>query len=562
MYTERFFINPHRVLSWLLWLLLPIAALIVPVPSMSLTIDIETGHAKHEVSNEPALLRIGNRDVVKFHAAIGSATPADRVLMAEEEIAKLSDGELNNPISVHETKLGGNPGLAVYVGKTKVFGLLEADVDPLSDHSLQDEAALAAKNLSSALTVLQRQRQPDVILRGTALSVVAIALFALVAWLIMRVRIRAIRALEASARRGLDKFILHGVDMVRPLTLFLEGITAFASWLAIFFAAYVCASFVLGSFPYTAPWGEALAGNLMRLFEQFGQRAVDAIPGILTVAVIFIIARMATRLLSAFLRAVEEERISAPFLYPDTARATRWLLLAVIWLFALAIAYPHIPGSDSVAFQSNSVITGLMLSLGSAGIVNQAMNGLVLVYSRALVQGDVVKIGDEKGVVISVGLLSTKIKTCKSEEITIPNTLVVSTQIKNFSRPVAGGKGAAISARVSIGYDTSWRQVAAMLTNAARNTSGIRQDLAPYVLQRELAEFYVNYDLVAYIERPEMYELVLNELHGNIQDIFNEHEVQIMSPNFQMQPDKKVLVPKERWFASPANVGRNPEKVL
>lgn len=555
MYSERFFMNPHRVLSWLLWLLLPIAALTAPVPSMSLT--IETGHAKYEAANEPAMLRIGNRDVVKFYATIGSATPADRVLMAEEEVAQLSDSELSGPISVHETKMGGNPGLAVYVGPTKVFGLLEADIDPLSDHSLQDEAALAAKNLSGALTVLQQQRQPNVILRGAALLLGATALFALVAWLIMRVRIRVIRALEASARRGLAR---HGVDMAPPLTLFLEGITAFASWLAIFFAAYVCVSFVLGSFPYTAPWGEALAGNLLRLFQRLGLRAVDAIPGILTVAVIFIIARMAARLLSAFLRAVEEDRISAPFLYPDTARATRWLLLAAIWLFALAIAYPHIPGSDSAAFQSISVITGLMLSFGSAGIVNQAMNGLVLVYSRALVQGDVVKIGDEKGVVISLGLLSTKIKTCKSEEITIPNTLAVGTKIKNFSRLAT--KGAAISARVSIGYDTSWRQVAAMLTLAAKNTSGIRQDAAPYVLQRELAEFYVNYDLVAYIELPEMYELVLNELHSNIQDIFNEYGVQIMSPNFQAQPDKKVLVPKERWFASPANADRHPEKIF
>lgn len=553
MYSEHFFINRHRVLSWLMWLLLPIAVLTAPVPSMSLT--IETGHAKHDATNEPAMLRIGNRDVVKFHATIESATPADRVLAAEEQVAQLSDRELNSPISVHEARLGEETGLAIYAGSSKLFGLLKADIDPLSDRSLQDEAALAANNLSIALQALQRQRQPETMLRGTALSLVAIALFALVTWLIMRVRIRVIRALEASARRGLAKLILRDVGMAAPLTLFLEGITAFASWLAVFFAAYVCVSFVLGSFPYTAPWGAALSGNLMRLFQQLGQRAVDAIPGILTVAVILIIARIATRLLSAFLRAVEEDRISTPFLYPDTARATRWLLVAAIWLFALAIAYPYIPGSDSAAFQSISVITGLMLSLGSAGIVNQAMNGLVLVYSRALVQGDIVKIGDEKGIVMSVGLLSTKIKTCKSEEITIPNTSVVSTQVKNFSRPTPG-KGAAISVRMSIGYDASWRQVAAMLTLAARNTSGIRQDVAPYVLQRELAEFYVNYDLVAYIERPEMYELVLSELHGNIQDIFNEHEVQIMSPNFQTQPDKKVLAPKELWFAPPAGVDR------
>jgi small-conductance mechanosensitive channel len=557
MVSERYFINRHRVLSWLMWLLLPIIALTAAAPSMALI--IETGNAQNKATNAPALLRIGNRDVVKFYATIGSVTPADRVHAAEEQVAQLPDKGLNSPISVHETKMGEETGLAVYVGPTKLFGLLKADIDPLSDYSLQDAAALAANNLSIALQALQRQGKPEIMLRGAALSLPAIALFALATWLIMRLRIRVNRALQVTTRRGLAKFILRGATTAAPLTIFLEGITAFASWLAVLFAAYVCVSFVLRSFPYTAPWGAALAGNLMRLFEGFGQSAVASIPDILMVAVIFIIARMATRLVSAFLRAVEEDRISAPFLYPDTALATRWLLLAAIWLFALAVAYPHIPGSNSGAFQGISLIAGLMVSLGSAGIVNQAMNGLVLVYSRALVRGDVVMIGDEKGVVTGIGLLSIKIKTCKSEVITIPNTSVVSKQIKNYSR-AARGKGAAISARVSVGYDASWRQVAAMLELAAKNTSGIRQDVAPYVMQRELAEFYVNYDLVAYTAHPELYEQILSELHGNIQDIFNEHEVQIMSPNFQTQPDKKVLVPKERWFTPPASVDRHSEK--
>lgn len=557
MVSERFFINPHCVLSWLLWLLISGTAFAAPVPSKPINIAQVPGY---EASNKPAMLRVGNRDVVKFYAAAGPVTPAERVHAAEEQVAQLSDGELYSPISVHETKIGGETGLAIYVGPAKLFGLLKADVDPLSDHSLQDEADLAARNLSIGLQALQQQRKPEIMLRGTGLSLIAIMLFVLVTWLIRRIRVRVNGALEASARRGLARIILRGAIGPAPITLFLEGLTAFVSWLGIFFAAYVCVTFALGSFPYTAPWGAALAGNLVRMFEEFGERLVEAVPGILTVAVIFTIAHMVTRLLNVFLRAVEEDRISAPFLYPDTARATRWLLLAATWLFALAIAYPHIPGSNSAAFQGISIIAGLMVSLGSAGIVNQAMNGLVLVYSRALIHGDVVMIGDEKGIVTSVGLLSTKIKTCRSEEITIPNSLVVSTQIKNFSRR-APGEGAAITARVSIGYDTSWRQVVAMLLQAARKTGCIRQDVAPYVLQRELGEFYVSYDLVVYIERQETYELVLNELHGNILDIFNEHEVQIMSPNFQDQPDRKVFVPKERWFVPPAGVERRSEKV-
>ena len=43
-----------------------------------------------------------------------------------------------------------------------------------------------------------------------------------------------------------------------------------------------------------------------------------------------------------------------------------------------------------------------------------------------------------------------------------------------------------------------------------------------------------------------------SRLHGHIQDVFNEYGVQIMSPNFETQPDGPVLVPKKKWHAAPA----------
>ena len=45
---------------------------------------------------------------------------------------------------------------------------------------------------------------------------------------------------------------------------------------------------------------------------------------------------------------------------------------------------------------------------------------------------------------------------------------------------------------------------------------------------------------------------VMSELHAQIQDAFNEFGAQIMSPHFESQPDKKVVVPKTQWHAEPA----------
>jgi hypothetical protein len=41
-------------------------------------------------------------------------------------------------------------------------------------------------------------------------------------------------------------------------------------------------------------------------------------------------------------------------------------------------------------------------------------------------------------------------------------------------------------------------------------------------------------------------------LHANIQDVFNEHGVQIMSPHYMMDPKEPQVVPKDKWYSAPA----------
>jgi hypothetical protein len=41
-------------------------------------------------------------------------------------------------------------------------------------------------------------------------------------------------------------------------------------------------------------------------------------------------------------------------------------------------------------------------------------------------------------------------------------------------------------------------------------------------------------------------------LHANIQDLFNEHGVQIMSPHYLGDPAQAKVVPPAQWYAPPA----------
>jgi small-conductance mechanosensitive channel len=94
--------------------------------------------------------------------------------------------------------------------------------------------------------------------------------------------------------------------------------------------------------------------------------------------------------------------------------------------------------------------------------------------------------------------------------------------------------------------------VHALLELAAGRTEGLRSAPPPYVVQRALSDWYVEYQVVAYAERSDDRPLAQSRLHAAIQDAFNEHGVQIMSPHFVSQPRERPVVPRERWSAPPA----------
>ena len=216
------------------------------------------------------------------------------------------------------------------------------------------------------------------------------------------------------------------------------------------------------------------------------------------------------------------------------------------------VAYPYIPGSSSDAFKGVSVFIGLVVSLGSSGIINQLMSGLTIIYSRSLKVGDVVEVGDVEGLVIAMSMLSIKVRTFQGEEVTVPNAVVISQSTKNFTKPAPEGGGTFLGTEVTIGYDTPWRQVRAMLVLAAERTQNVRCEPKPRVLQRSLEDFYVRYRLLVCLEDPRQRSATLDRLLANILDAFNEFGVQITSPHYENDPHHRKTVPPEKWFNAPA----------
>ena len=486
-----------------------------------------------------ARLRVLNRELATFRAPLAGSSPAVRAERAAQRLREVPPADWDRGFRQMPFVLGEQRGVQFLVGDRMLFTVLEADLQPEARETLETVARETGARLEQLRADWHRMHDDGLLLGGVARALLATALFALASWLIargggrLRTLLLAWRRTASHAERFSARELLARVA---------SGAVAGTAVLLVAALASLWLHQLLRAFPLTEPLARELSGWLWRKAEWVGAGVVDALPGLITVAILLAITRLAVDLVTVFCRAVERGRVRVPALHPETISATRRIFTILAWGLGLALAYPYLPGASSDAFKGLSVLFGLMITLGSTGLVTQAMSGLVVVYARALREGDYVEVNGVQGVVREVTALATKIVNIRNEEITIPNSVLVSNPIYNYSK-LASDHGTLVSTRLSIGYDVPWREVHRLLLEAARATPGVRATPEPYIYQRALADFYVEYELFLSVDRPLQRVPILSALHANILDAFNAAGVQIMSPHFMTQPAQPVLAP-------------------
>jgi len=437
-----------------------------------------------------------------------------------------------------------------------VLSLVDADAD--LEGVTRDILADAVKiRVAQAVKDWRNDRNPGVLKRNAlyAFGVTVVFTLALLAgyWLYRRLRAK----LEKSAQEliqdvTIKQFKLFDRNQLLKIVTRLVGLL----WYAIILAsAYFYIQGVLSLFPWTRGLAHWLLGILIAPVQTIFMGLVEAFPDLVFLVVLYFVVRFILRMIHLFFAGIAEEKVvlsgfEAEWAWP-TYRLVRMLLIG----FSLVVAYPYIPGSDSDAFKGVSIFAGVLFSLGSSSLVGNLIAGYTMTYRRAFRIGDRIRVGEHLGDVEQIRLLVTHLRTPKNEAVIVPNSSILNAEVINYSS-LAKEHGLILHTTVGIGYDTPWRQVEALLLKAAERTPGVLQNPVPFVLQKALGDFCINYELNVYCAEPRQMNRFLSDLHRNIQDVFNEYGVQIMSPNYEADPAEPKVVPRENWYAAPA---RPPE---
>lgn len=502
-------------------------------------------------ASDPAQIVVQHRKIALLRGSFMGVPPQDRARRAEQSVDELLDKAGPGQVTVADAP----QGKVLLIDGAFAFVLVPEDAELARGQTLQAFAQDAAQALSHAIGETREARDKGRLLRAALYSALATLIFALVVWAALRFRRAVVARTTALIESKAADIGVGGLGIVHPgrLRSAARWLVSVGAWLLVAILTYEWLVYVLERFAYTRAWGEQLGSFLFGVLGRIGSSVLNALPDLAVALCIFLLARGVIAMVRPVFDRAERGWSSLPWLDRDLAVPTRRIFNTAVWLFALAMAYPYLPGAQSDAFKGISVLVGLMLTLGGSSLVGQGASGLILMYSRTIRVGEYVRINDQEGTVTELGTFTTKIRTGLGEEISMPNSVIMSSITKNYSRTVRG-PGYILDATLTIGYDTPWRQVEAMMMEAAQRTEGVLNSPAPNVFKTALSDFYVEYRLVcqAIPSQPRPRAEVMQLLHSHLLDVFNEHGVQIMSPHYFGDPPQAKVVPREQWWPAPA----------
>ncbi|ANA40307.1 mechanosensitive ion channel protein [Geobacter anodireducens] len=500
--------------------------------------------SEHSLAQAPAAVTLNGKPLFYVRHRALSLMPRERAALISERLVRLARSPLVSPADVHAVE--AETVTDIIAGDTLI--LTVTDDDARAEGKTRHELVQSYLDvIRKALEDYHNDYSVQSLIKGAGLTIAATILLALLlliikrsypvvrntieSWSGTRIRDLKIQSFEIVSAGRITQVILSAVRWIRILAVFLLVCVYLLS--------------VLSFFPWTRRFAPLLLHYLTNPLVTAVKAVADYLPNLFFIAVIVVIAYFISRLMKVIIGEIGKGTISIPGFYPEWAEPTYKICRFLVIAFAVTVAFPYLPGSESPAFKGISIFLGVLFSLGSTSAVANVVAGIIITYMRAYHIGDRIKVGDTVGDVVEKNLLITRLRTIKNVDVTIPNSLLLSSHVLNYSSS-AQEYGLILNTSVTIGYDTPWRQVHELLISAARRTEHVLELPEPFILQTALNDFYVTYELNAYTDKPNRMANLYSQLHQNIQDTFNEAGVEIMSPHYsQLRDGNTVTVPEQ-----------------
>jgi potassium efflux system protein len=183
---------------------------------------------------------------------------------------------------------------------------------------------------------------------------------------------------------------------------------------------------------------------------------------------------------------------------------TYYVLLLAVFLLALAAS-----GVELSRFTLLTGAFGVGAGFGLQNIISNFFSGIILLFERPVRIGDSLEIGDTAGDVERIGMRSTSIRTAQGAEVIVPNSMLISSQVTNWTLTQQHRRA---DLTVVVAYDTDPERVLELLVEVAASHHDVMRDPKPTALFLGFGNNVLNFELRFWVAQARMYQEVRSEI--------------------------------------------------
>jgi potassium-dependent mechanosensitive channel len=205
---------------------------------------------------------------------------------------------------------------------------------------------------------------------------------------------------------------------------------------------------------------------------------------------------------------------------------TYYLLLLTVFLLALAAS-----GVELSRFTLLTGAFGVGAGFGLQNIINNFFSGIILLFERPIRMGDSLEIGDTAGDVERIGMRSTSIRTSQGAEVIVPNSILISNQVTNWTLRKQQRR---VELAVAVAYDTDPDRVLKLLVEIAKSHPDVLREPGPTALFLGFGNNALNFELRFWVAQVGRYQETRSELGVKVAAALKKSEIEIALPRQEM----------------------------
>jgi len=196
--------------------------------------------------------------------------------------------------------------------------------------------------------------------------------------------------------------------------------------------------------------------------------------------------------------------------------------------FLLAISASGIP-LDKLTIVFGAL--GVGIGFGLQTIVNNLVSGIILAFEKPIQVGDLIEVGERKGIVREIGFRSSKIATYDGANVIIPNGDLLSQHLINWTMNGRQQRGELL---VGVAYGSDLEKARQIMLDCCQKDENILVFPTPLALVHEFSDYAVNLRLLYWINDVDNSLGIKSRLLNNIYTQYEEADINIPFPQQEL----------------------------